>query len=101
MITDFGLKLKYILLVIGLLFSNFIIPDFGLQLGVSFLIGMILPDRIIEPIDNILRKIPPIRFFERKMRKHKKFKHIFPRILAGYLFTYIIGWTCLILAYLL
>ncbi|MEM7816378.1 MAG: hypothetical protein QXZ20_00525 [Candidatus Aenigmatarchaeota archaeon] len=91
--------LKEILLTIGLFFTNFFIPDFGLQFLVAFIIGLILPERIVEPIHKIIVRIPGVKKFESILSKNKRLQTIIPRIIAGYFFTYLIGAICLLLAY--
>jgi len=93
--------LKTVLLTIGLMFSNPIFMDFGLQFLASLLIGLILPKIIINPINNIVLKIPGVKAFEDFLSKNDRLKTIVPRIIAGYLFTYIIGFVCLFLGYTL
>lgn len=91
--------LREILLTIGLFFTNFFVPDFGLQFLVALAIGMILPERIVEPIHKIILKVPGVRKFENILSKNKRLQTIIPRIIAGYFFTYLIGVVCLIIAY--
>lgn len=93
--------LKQILLTIGLFFTNFFVPDFGLQLLVALTIGMLLPQKIVEPIHKIVVKIPGVKRFESFLSKNKRLQTIIPRIIAGYFFTYLIGFTSLLLAYLI
>jgi len=91
--------LKNILLTIGLMFTNFIVPDFGIQFIVALSIGLILPEKIINPIHKLILKIPGVKNFEKFLSKNKRLKTIIPRIIAGYFFTYLIGSICLFLAY--
>ena len=92
------MRLKDILFLIGLMFSNPIFPDLGLQFLTSFLIGMLLPESVIEPIDAFVRKIPGVEKFVEHLGKNKRIRTIIPRILAGYFFTYLVGYFCLLLA---
>ncbi|MEM5766125.1 MAG: hypothetical protein QW423_00585 [Candidatus Aenigmatarchaeota archaeon] len=94
------MDIRQILFLIGLLFSNPIVPDWGLQFAVSFLIGLILPDFIINPIDRVVRKIPGVEKFVEFLGRNKRIRTIIPRILAGYFFTYLIGWTFLLIGWL-
>ncbi|MEM7826055.1 MAG: hypothetical protein QW451_00275 [Candidatus Aenigmatarchaeota archaeon] len=86
---------RQIFLLIGLLFSNPFIPDYGLQFLAALLIGLILPDSIVNPIDKLVRKVPGVERFVKWLGKNKRIKTIIPRILAGYFFTYLIGWLLL------
>jgi hypothetical protein len=92
--------IRQILFFIGLMFSNPIIPDYGLQFLVSLFIGLLLPDFIVESIDNLVRKIPGVEKFVKLLGKNKRIKTIIPRILAGYFFTYLIGWVFLLIGWL-
>lgn len=89
------------MLTIGLFFTNFFVPDFGLQFLVALTIGLILPQKIVEPIHKIIIKIPGVKKFESVLSKNKRLQTIIPRIIAGYFFTYLIGAICLFLAYLI
>jgi len=93
--------LKTVLLTIGLMFSNPILMDFGLQFLASLAIGLILPKFMINPINTIMLKIPGVKTFEDFLSKNERLKTIVPRIIVGYLFTYIIGFVCLFLGYML
>ncbi|MEM5855454.1 MAG: hypothetical protein QW472_04030 [Candidatus Aenigmatarchaeota archaeon] len=90
--------MKEVLTLIGLMFSNPIFPDFGIQFLVSLAIGMMLPEVIISPIDRLVRKIPGVDKFVKRLGKNKRLRTIIPRILAGYFFTYLIGFSFLLLA---
>ncbi|MEM5772916.1 MAG: hypothetical protein QXL86_01680 [Candidatus Aenigmatarchaeota archaeon] len=94
------MDIRQILFIIGLMFSNPIFPDWGLQFMVSLLIGLLLPDFIIAPIDKLVRKLPGVERFVKFLGKNKRVKTIIPRILAGYFFTYLIGWTLLLIGWL-
>jgi len=94
-----NMALKNILFAIGLMFTNFIFPDFGIQFIVALSIGLILPEKIINPINKFILKIPGVKKFEELLSKNKKLKTIIPRIIAGYFFTYLIGGICLFVAY--
>lgn len=96
---------KNILLLIGLMFSNPVFPDFGLQLITSLAIGLLLPAGLINAINKMILKIPIVKWLNKKLKKdilknHKTLKNLIPRIFAGYIFTYAIGFLCLALAYL-
>ncbi|MBU5678381.1 MAG: hypothetical protein KQA36_00610 [Candidatus Aenigmarchaeota archaeon] len=93
--------LKEVLITIGLFFTNFFVPDFGSQFLVALGIGLILPEKVVEPIHKIILKIPGVKKFESVLSKNKRLQTIIPRIIAGYFFTYLIGAICLLLAYLL
>jgi cellulose synthase/poly-beta-1,6-N-acetylglucosamine synthase-like glycosyltransferase len=94
------MDLRQILFFIGLMFSNPIIPDYGLQFLASLLIGLLLPSFIIDPIDKLVRKIPGVERFVKLLGKNKRIRTIIPRILAGYFFTYLIGWIFLLIGWL-
>ncbi|MEM5829852.1 MAG: hypothetical protein QW040_04015 [Candidatus Aenigmatarchaeota archaeon] len=91
------MSIKRVLFLIGLLFSNPIIPDWGLQFLASLFIGLLLPDFIITPIDKIVRKVPGVEKFVEVLGKNKRMRTIIPRILTGYFFTYLIGWIFLLI----
>jgi hypothetical protein len=91
--------LKNTLIAIGLMFTNFVIPDFGIQFIVSIAIGLMLPEKIVDPINKLVLKIPWVKVFEKALSKNKRLKTIIPRIIAGYFFTYLIGGICLFVAY--
>jgi len=96
-----GLGMDYlrdILFVIALLFTNPFFPDWGLQLLVATIIGLILPERIVIPLDRLISKIPGITRFKRYLSKNKRLEQIIPRIIAGYVITYLIGWTSFFIA---
>ncbi|MEM7827014.1 MAG: hypothetical protein QXQ40_02200 [Candidatus Aenigmatarchaeota archaeon] len=83
------------------MFTNFLIPDFGLQLIISLAIGMLLPERIVNPINNFVIKLPGVKRFENFLSKNKRLRTIIPRIIAGYFFTYLIGGIFLVIGYML
>jgi hypothetical protein len=84
--------LKTTLITAGLLIGIPIFPDWGIQLAIAFFIGMFLPEKSITPIDNFIKMIlPPVKIFEEKLKKFPRFKKFIPRIIAGYLFTFLIG----------
>lgn len=91
--------LKQVLLTIGLFFTNFFVPDFGLQFLTALAIGLILPEKVVEPIHKLIIRIPGVKKFEKILSKNKRLQTIIPRIIAGYFFTYLIGAICLLLAY--
>jgi hypothetical protein len=91
--------LKNTLIAIGLMFTNFVVPDFGIQFIVSTAIGLMLPEKIVDPINKLVLKIPWVKVFEKTLSKNKRLKTIIPRIIAGYFFTYLIGGICLFVAY--
>ncbi|MCD6477588.1 MAG: hypothetical protein J7K87_01160 [Candidatus Aenigmarchaeota archaeon] len=81
-----------ILVAIGLIVGMPGVPDFGIQLTLAIIIGMLLPESVIKPINVFLIEIlPPMNSFEYKLRKIPRIKTIIPRIIAGYLFTFVIG----------
>lgn len=90
-----------VLFLIGAWFTNPFVPDFGVQFALSTAIGLVLPERAIEPINKGIKKIPGIgkiiQKYERKLENHEKIKHIVPRVLAGYVTTYLIGATSLLI----
>ena len=95
-------SLKTTLVTAGLLIGIPIFPDWGLQLAIAFFIGMLLPENFISPIDNFVKFIfPPTKIFEEKLGKFKRFKKFIPRIIAGYLFTFLIGVTLITIGLLL
>jgi hypothetical protein len=91
------MSLRDALFLIGLMFSNPIVPDYGLQFFASLIIGLLLPEIIVNPIDKLVRKIPGVEKFVKHLGKNKRIKTIIPRILVGYFFTYIIGWSLLLI----
>jgi hypothetical protein len=97
--------LKEILLLIASLLLNPFLPSFGLQTAISIAIGMMLPQRFVEPINLILYKIPLINKalirFEKKLKQRKRLKTTIPRILAGYFITSLVGGILLITAFIL
>jgi len=110
-LTDF-ISVKALLFTIWLLFSNPLVPDWGLQLLVSIAIGLLLPGAIVRPLDALISKIPGVERFKQYLRtnpsmqrfytsKSQRLREILPRTIAGYLFTYLIGWSAGILYYLL
>lgn len=96
-----NITIKGAFILIGLWFSNPFVPDFGTQLLASFTIGMLLPQRIVEPLNNLVLKIPGIKIFEDFLSKHERFRTIIPRIFAGYVVTYAMGWSLLAIGYFL
>jgi hypothetical protein len=75
-------------------------------------IGILLPERIVHPLDGLISRIPGVKRFKEYLRTHrwmqrfhasksKRIQQIIPRIIAGYLFTYLIGWSALGLWYIL
>ncbi|MDD1671838.1 MAG: hypothetical protein LUO82_02405 [Methanomicrobiales archaeon] len=90
--------LKDILLVIAFLFTNPFVPDWGLQLIVATAIGMLLPELIVSPLDRTISRIPGVPRFKSFLAKNRRLQQIIPRIIAGYVVTYFIGWTSLVIA---
>lgn len=90
--------LKDILLVIAFLFTNPFVPDWGLQLIVATAIGVILPELIVSPLDRVISRIPGVPRFKSFLAKNRRLQQIIPRIIAGYVVTYFIGWTSLVIA---
>ncbi|MDI6719000.1 MAG: hypothetical protein QMD46_05255 [Methanomicrobiales archaeon] len=99
---------KTVLFTIWLLFSNPFVPDWGLQLLVSVIIGLLLPEIIVHPLDSLISRIPGVTRFKEYLRNHERLKGLYssgsrrlqqivPRTIAGYLFTYMIGWSALFL----
>ena len=95
------LTLKGAVMLVGLWFSNPFVPDFGLQLLAATTIGILLPTRLVNPLNNLVLRIPGISKFESLLKKHPRLKTIIPRIFAGYVITYIIGWSLLGISYFL
>lgn len=91
------MDMEQFFLLIGLLFSNPFIPDYGLQFIVALLIGLILPDCVVNPLDRLVKKVPGVERFTNWLGKNKKIRTLIPRILAGYFFTYLIGWLLLLI----
>ncbi|MCD6396603.1 MAG: hypothetical protein J7L71_03610 [Spirochaetaceae bacterium] len=80
------------LITAGLLIGMPVLPDWGIQIAIAVIIGLVLPQSFIEPINKfILEILPPIRLFEEKLKKVPRLKTIIPRIIAGYLVTFLIG----------
>jgi hypothetical protein len=96
-----GITLKIALLTIGIWFSNPFVPDFGTQLLTATIIGLALPKKVVKPLDRLVLKIPGIRKFQKFLSKNERLKTIIPRIFAGYVITYIIGWSLLAIGYFL
>jgi hypothetical protein len=96
--------LRWTLLLIGGLLLNPFLPTFGLQLAVSVAIGMLLPQRIIEPVNHILHRIPVVknvvRWFEDKLRKKRRLRTTIPRVLVGYCFTSLLSIVAIFISYL-
>jgi hypothetical protein len=100
------------LALIVVLFSNPFVPDFGTQFLTALIIGLLLPCRIIDPVynfikTNIIEKFSVLRNFEKSLYKHprvkklmktknERFKTIIPRIIAGYVVTYMIAYMLLL-----
>ncbi|NIQ04585.1 MAG: hypothetical protein GWO20_02290 [Candidatus Korarchaeota archaeon] len=83
-----GEDLRRILaLIVGLLI-NPLLPSFGLQAMLSIAIGMMMPQRVVEPVNDILHKVPVISNvvsrFENNLVKRKRLRTTIPRVLAGY-----------------
>jgi hypothetical protein len=95
------LTLKGAVMLIGIWFSNPFVPDFGTQLLAAVTIGLLLPEKIVNPLNELVLRIPGIKKFEGFLKKHKKLRTIIPRIFAGYVMTYIIGWSLLGIGYFL
>jgi hypothetical protein len=90
--------LRELLFIIAFFFTNPLVPDFGLQLVVATLIGLILPECIVKPLDTVISKIPGVTRFKRFLSRNKRLEQIIPRIIAGYVITYLIGWTSFLIA---
>jgi hypothetical protein len=90
--------LREILLLIAFFFTSPFVPDFGLQLVVATLIGLVLPDWVVTPLDNLITKVPGVTWFKRFLSRNRRLAQIIPRIIAGYVITYLIGWTSLLIA---
>ncbi|MBN2095436.1 MAG: hypothetical protein JW727_05290 [Candidatus Aenigmarchaeota archaeon] len=101
-------KLKSALFFIAVTFSNPFVPDFGTQFVLALIIGLVLPCYIVKPLYDFIVSIPPVKDFEKKLAghrhvrkllksKHSRLKYVIPRILAGYIVTYIIALLCGIL----
>jgi len=94
--------IKSALVTAGILIGLPGVPDWGIQITVAFFIGMLLPERIVEPVDHFVKIVfPPAEVFEDKMKRYRKFKKIIPRLIAGYFFTFIIGVTLIAVGLLL
>jgi hypothetical protein len=91
-------SLQEALFLIAFFFTNPFVPDFGLQLLVAALIGLILPEFIVRPLDVLISKIPGVMRFKAFLSKNKRVAQIIPRVIAGYVITYLIGWTSLFIA---
>jgi len=95
-------SLKEILFLISSLLLNPFLPSFGLQTAISIAVGMVLPQKIVDPINHVLHRIPLISNvvdkFEEKLKKKKRLRTTIPRIIAGYLFTSMIGGIVLLMA---
>lgn len=94
--------LKSSLITAGLLIGIPIFPDWGIQIAIAIAIGMLLPEKMISPIDNFVKMVfPPTKIFEEKLGKSKRLKKIIPRIIAGYMFTFLIGITLITIGLIL
>jgi len=97
--------LAQILFLIGGLLLNPFLPSFGLQAMLSIAIGMMLPQRVVEPISRVLHKIPVvnivIHWFENRLMERKRLKTVISRVIAGYFFTSLIGGVFILIACLL
>jgi len=97
------ISLEDILFLIGSLLLNPLLPSFGIQTAISIAVGMILPQRVVDPINHILHKIPGLRkvacWFEEELKK--RLKTTIPRMLAGYLTTSLVGGILLLVALLI
>lgn len=90
--------IKTTLITAGLLIGIPVVPDWGIQIAIAIIIGLVLPEKIIIPVDSFVKAIfPPATIFEEKLKNNKRLKKILPRIIAGYLFTFIIGMTLIII----
>lgn len=94
--------LKTTLITAGLLIGIPVFPDWGIQIAIAVAIGLLLPERIILPVDNFVKVVfPPAKMFEERLQKNKRLKKLIPRIIAGYLFTFLIGITLITIGFLL
>jgi len=97
--------LRRILILIGGLLLNPLLPSFGLQAMLSIAIGMVLPQRVVEPINDILHRVPVISSvvsrFESKLVKRKRLRTAIPRVLAGYFLSSLLGGAAILIACLL
>jgi hypothetical protein len=90
--------LREILFLIGFFFTNPFVPDFGLQLLVATAVGLVLPESIVQPLDVQISRIPGVTRFKSFLSRNKRLAQIIPRIIAGYVITYLMGWTSLLIA---
>lgn len=96
------MSLRATLIAAGLLIGVPIFPDWGIQITLSTAIGLVLPQRVIRPMNLLVLVIaPPAIVFERKLSHRPRLKHLIPRIMAGYLVTILIGAILIITGYLL
>jgi hypothetical protein len=87
-----------ILLLIALFFTNPFVPDFGLQILIATAIGLILPRSVVDPLDRLISRIPGVTRFKKFLSRNERLSQIIPRIIAGYVITYLIGWISLFVA---
>jgi hypothetical protein len=90
--------LREILFLIAFFFTNPFVPDFGLQLLVATVIGFILPESVVHPLDVLISRLPGVMRFKSFLSRNKRIAQIIPRVIAGYVITYLIGWTSLFIA---
>lgn len=110
MIGEGIFSLKTLFITVGLWFSNPFVPDFGTQLMTAVTIGLLLPNRFVKPLSSIVyalfdflikKKFPGAKRFMNFLERHKKLRNFIPRIFAGYVITYAIGWSLLGIGYFL
>lgn len=94
--------LKEILFLVASLLLNPFLSSFGLQTVISIAVGMVLPQRFVEPINRVLYRIPLINKvvvrFEEKLKQRKRLRTTIPRVLAGYFLTSLVGGILLLIA---
>lgn len=108
---DMGsITIKTLFITIGLWFSNPFVPDFGIQFLTATTIGLLIPKQFVAPLSSIVfrlfaflqkKKIPGAKEFIGFLKKHKRSRNLIPRIFAGYVITYAIGWSVLAIGYFL
>jgi hypothetical protein len=54
-----------------------------LKVLVATVIGLILPDSVVQPLDHLISRIPGVTRFKTFLSSNKRLAQIIPRIIAG------------------
>lgn len=94
--------LRGIVFFIGATFTNPVVPDFGLQFAAACAIGAVLPKSFINPMNELVLRLPLIgtvvQKFEKVLKRHEGVRTMVPRIISGYMVTYAIGFSAMFLS---